>query len=701
MSFAVPWILALGCIAAFTPIVVHLLTRPRPARVSLSTLAFVRDAIRQRRATSRLRDFLVLALRTAAILLLAAAFAGPFWGRASLIGEDHGDTVRVVVLDVSQSMGALDGNTTGMQKGLSTADRYLKFQRGLHANLILADARPQIVFDNVSTNFEALREELSRAKVAAERIDVDAALELAAQQLAPIDEQDHRRRELIVISDFQRTNWGASTFAGLPPETKIQLESVAPAKTAANLAILSATCTPVGAQRDRLQWNVAVANYGASGRKATLETELGGAIYRASISCPPQETTKFSQEIPAPQAGWLWGTARITDADDALAADNQRPLVLQNRGQPTFAVIAQPQSGGALSSAQLLSYALAPNSEGETSVRQVVQIDPSRLDNQSLSEVDLIAVDHVGKLSAEHLGLLARRLRLGSPVLYVASDPVDALNLAALTKEAQIELPVRLVPPPSGTTRRNLRLSPTAVTGPPLSIFGDSLPALVKQLRFSGGLAAQSAAPGTAADDRIRAKFDDGTPAIIVVQTQGGGSLAILNMDLVTSNVWKSGALIPILDELVQELMSSDGGDDVFFCGEPLFARFPISSGAQTLQIVRDPAGPDAEASLGRLEDDGDSTVWQWDSPKQPGVCRVTSQDETVFAAAIAVPAEESDLTALPADVVSERLAAGFEVAYRDANVANVAQDDLWIWLVVGATLCLLSELGLLLAFRT
>lgn len=699
MSFAVPWILALGCIAALAPIAVHLLTRPRPARVSLSTLAFVRDAIRQRQATSRLRDFLVLALRTLAILLFAAAFAGPFWGKPGLIGEDHGDAVRVVVLDVSQSMGALDGNSTAMQKGRSAADRYLKFQRGLHANLILAGARPHVVFDNVSTNFEALREELSRADVTSQRIDVDAALELAARQLAPLNAEDHRRRDLVVISDFQRTNWGASTFAGLPPDTKIQLESVAPADAAANLAILQATCSPIGAQRDRLQLSVSVANYGPAGRTGMLETQLGDAVYRTNVTCPPQETTRFTQEVPAPPADWLWGTARLVDMDDALASDNQRPLVMRNRGLPTFAVIAEPVSGGKLTSPQLLSYALAPKSEENSSSRQVVHVEPNRLDNQSLSEADLIAIDHAGKLTAEHVGLVARRLRMGLPVLYVASDPIDALNLDALAKEAQVDLPVRLVPPPSGTNRRNLRLSSADGGRPPLSIFGDSLPALVKQLRFSGGLASQ--AIGAGGDDRVRARFEDGTPAVIVAQAPGGGSLAILNMDLSASNIWKSGALLPILDELVQELMASDSGDGVFLCGEPLIARFSTASGAQSLQIVGDRVKSDADFALGQLEDDGDSTVWQWDSPTQPGVFRVTSQNETLFATAVAAPSEESDLTALPADVVSERLAAGYEVAYREANAANVPQDDLWIWFMVGATACLLAELAVLLAFRT
>ena len=77
----------LGIAAVAAPVVVHLLTRPRPVRLPLSTLRFVREAVRQRRARSWLRDLLVLLLRTAAVILLALAVARPQKPRR-LCGED-------------------------------------------------------------------------------------------------------------------------------------------------------------------------------------------------------------------------------------------------------------------------------------------------------------------------------------------------------------------------------------------------------------------------------------------------------------------------------------------------------------------------------------------------------------------------------------------------------------------------------------
>ena len=53
MTFLHPWAVWVGVAAAAVPVVVHFLTRPRPRRLALSTIRFVREAVRQRRARHR------------------------------------------------------------------------------------------------------------------------------------------------------------------------------------------------------------------------------------------------------------------------------------------------------------------------------------------------------------------------------------------------------------------------------------------------------------------------------------------------------------------------------------------------------------------------------------------------------------------------------------------------------------------------
>ena len=81
-------------------------------------------------------------------------------------------------------------------------------------------------------------------------------------------------------------------------------------------------------------------------------------------------------------------------------------------------------------------------------------------------------------------------------------------------------------------------------------------------------------------------------------------------------------------------------------------------------------------SGLGELIDEGAGVVWTWPSPDRPGVYRVCRGEETVFAQAIEIPAEESDLEYLPPEVIRDRLAAGREIFYRSAAAEEEQRDD-------------------------
>ena len=97
---------------------------------------------------------------------MALAVARPQWGQRLQVSDlAGGDAVRVVLLDVSQSMAAREGAVEQIERARTVAADYLRYRPGLAANLILAAARPQAVFDGPSTNFDALRDELARCRV--------------------------------------------------------------------------------------------------------------------------------------------------------------------------------------------------------------------------------------------------------------------------------------------------------------------------------------------------------------------------------------------------------------------------------------------------------------------------------------------------------------------------------------------------------
>src|ERR1700741_193011 len=100
LSFLSPLFLV-GAAAAAIPLVLHLLKREPEARVRFAAVKLLKNAPVEHAEKKHLRELLLLALRMAAVFLLALAFARPFFsdGDAAIIS---GTTI--IALDRSYSM---------------------------------------------------------------------------------------------------------------------------------------------------------------------------------------------------------------------------------------------------------------------------------------------------------------------------------------------------------------------------------------------------------------------------------------------------------------------------------------------------------------------------------------------------------------------------------------------------------------------
>ena len=181
MNLLHPWAIAAGAAALGLPVLIHFLTRPRPLRFPLSTIRFVREAIAQKRARHRLRDWIILILRTAAVILVALAFARPLMGvKAAMGSEKPGKIARVVIVDQSLSTGARSSGVSAFERARAIAATHLTYQPDLRGDLILAAAQPHATFDRLTVNFDALRDDLARAGALTERLNVQTAINAAA-----------------------------------------------------------------------------------------------------------------------------------------------------------------------------------------------------------------------------------------------------------------------------------------------------------------------------------------------------------------------------------------------------------------------------------------------------------------------------------------------------------------------------------------
>lgn len=721
--FANPWAILIGVVAAGLPVAVHFLTRPRPVRMPLSTLKFVHEAVLHRRTRHRLRDAIVLALRCLAVLLIALAVARPFLGHAGLAGvDDQADLVRVVVLDVSQSMGAASHGIESFERARSLAAAQLEYRRGMKADLILAGARPASIFKLASSNFSVLRDELSRARVQPEKSAVQEALNLASEIIAREGSAGHNakslRREVVIVSDFQRSNWATVDFSVLPEGTRIELQSVAPAETPPNLAIVRVAAQGRAEVGRDLRLEVEVGNFSESPQTVTVEVLLGGTSVQLSGLCGPNSKTVLSGDLPLHETGWETGEARLMGVSDALAADNTRACVFDIRPSPKLVMVTRELATKRPSASYFLERAVAPfqGSSGDVSNGEMprgdasseprssaagglLRLDPGKLDREAIGSADLLIVVQPGRLTEEAINQLIGVIRRGRGILYVASDASDAANLrqiAAVTSGI-LKFPVEFAPPAARQPRRNLFLAEMQKNQPPFQIFGDELPALVESLRFSGGLDSRRA-DGALAED-ILGQYSDRS-VFLASATLNAGGFVVLNADLTASNLPMSPLYVPFLGEIVQKLLGQGRRTGEIACGEPFALTLPPDAAAAAELTI---AGPVAgQPVAGELSDDGAGVLWKGEAAGGPGVYRVLHKNTPIYAVAAAIPPDESDLRSIPANVFEERLSGGRDVHYRAlSGLGGDERDTVWSWLAVACVVCMVGELAALKGFKT
>ena len=92
-------------LAVSVPIIIHLLFRQKTRTLPIGSVRFLHQVVREHRRRRRVRQWLLLALRMLAVLLLALLFARPFRDESFLRGLQQ---EVVLLIDRSASMQARD-----------------------------------------------------------------------------------------------------------------------------------------------------------------------------------------------------------------------------------------------------------------------------------------------------------------------------------------------------------------------------------------------------------------------------------------------------------------------------------------------------------------------------------------------------------------------------------------------------------------
>lgn len=312
MSLLAPLYLLLGA-AVLVPLLIHLLRRRIGTRVDFPAARYLARAEQEHSRSLRLRNLLLMFLRIAIVLFVAAAAARPVM---RLGGAGHGPTALAIVFDNSLSTTVVvDGHPLLEQFRAAARDILNAANPSDRLWLITADGR---VRGGAKTT---LREELGRVEPLGGAGNLALALARAG---ASVRSAGLDSRQIILFTDGQRSAWTQTTDVG-----DVQVVLSLPSGTApVNRAVTSADARP-----ERWTPRGAVVSRLMSKDSTTYRMTLGGRSLARGTAGPNEEV--LLRAAP-PERGWVDGTIELEP--DELPGDNVRHFAVWIGPAPAVAV---------------------------------------------------------------------------------------------------------------------------------------------------------------------------------------------------------------------------------------------------------------------------------------------------------------------------------------------------------------------------
>lgn len=675
-SFLVP--LFAGALAAIVvPLLVHLVHKERKEAVAFPSLMFVQRMPYQHASRQRIRDWLLFAARCLVIALLAAAFMRPVLARTAAASPGGGGGTEVVVL-LDRSLSMRHGERWNAAQR-AVRDRFGRLGQGDRLTLVPFDVRATAA-NEATADGAALRSALDSIAPSDAGTRLAPAVALARRILAgtalPL-------KEVVVVSDFQRSGWDLDDDAALPPGTKIVPVDVGSGEVADRSVRSVDLRRETSAPRDRVVVSARVVNVGPAAKGVAARLEVNGR-------------TVDERRIDLPSDGG--GT--VTFAPVAVAGDGAPARVVLDAdafpGDDAFLfLLRRPPSIGVL----LVEHSDAPAERGVFVRRALAIGDQPALDVRVARSRSVTAADLEGRRlvvlndAGVPAGIGATRLlefvRGGGGVFSALGERASSRAFAG---EGEVLLPGAVGDAVDRLGGRGGVLGYLDLTHPALSIFGVARSGDLSAARFFRyrPLGVESGA---------LARFDDGAVALAEHRLGRGRVLTWgSSLDGVWNDLPRQAVFLPFLHQLARyaadfrpERVSYAVGESIDLADEAADSM-AVRGGPRF--NVRTPNG-----GRGAVGGTGAAPVLEfrqagWYEVRRAGV---PNERPRLFAANPA-PAELDLATFDPARLVNA-LAPDGDVAVSQGTadpaqqlVEQERRQSIWWYLLVVATLVLLAE---------
>jgi hypothetical protein len=455
--------------AAAAPLLIHLLSRRRYREVSWAAMEYLLAALQKRSRRLRFEHWLLLAVRTALIVSVVIAVAGPYVERLGGTAIAGNPVHRVFVLDGSYSMAykPADRSRFELAKDL-IRDLVAGSTQGDGFTLVLMSdpartviSTPAFVSDEVRGALRQLKGSSTTDLAPAQRLvdeddflkelrdlklpqgggDLSGSLDRVEEVIARAKREFPRlaNTEVYFLSDLGRTKWDLDSASG-GGQIREQLVRLADSARLAvadlgqphceNLAVTglraSQAAQSIYTTKGPVDVAAEVRNFGSQPHGVRAELLIDAQrVQERSLNVPAggQQSVAFSYRFMSPGDHSL-EVRLVGDPADLLDVDNHRWLVLPVKESITTLVV---NGEGATQHARYLVDALNPYRDGsETMPVRVEQAPDGSLLELDLKRFDCVFLSNVAQFTAGEAHGLANYVRGGGGLVFFLGDRVDA-----------------------------------------------------------------------------------------------------------------------------------------------------------------------------------------------------------------------------------------------------------------------------------
>lgn len=620
MNFLAPlFFVALAGLAI--PVLLHLTQREKKQIVRFPSLMFVRRIPYQSVRRRKIHNWLLLCVRMAALALIVMAFARPLiTSTDAAAGVGEGAREVVVLLDTSYSMGFADrwanaqAAANNVIEDLSGSDR---------ASIVLFSSGADIVVRSAPEQ-ATLRAAVADAAPTAASTRYAPALKVAGSIVA---ESTLPRREVVVISDFQRGGWRGEEGARLPEGTVLTPVPVKAAMDRPNVSVTAASLArSVFSNQERVTVTAGLTNRTdrpVTGQTVTLE--VGGIpVSTKPITIEPGGSTSVAFEPVTVSQRNMRGTVRLSD--DALATDNSFNFVISPSEPVRVLVVDRGSAAAGLYLARALAVGESPRFETTTKQADAVSDDDLRRSR-------VVVLNDV----AVQTGLARRLLRFVEQGggLFVAAG-------ARASWPADVDLLPGAIGNPVDRTRGDAaRVGALEYAHPVFEPFRAPRSGNFATIPVYGYRAITPAA-----DTQVLARFDGTAPA--VVERRLGAGRVILwasTLDITWSDLPTRGVFLPFVHQSMRHLSGYSEPRPWLNVGQVLDpSGSSLAKPEAGQRVVLTPSGRRVP-----LQDEGSDVL----ELSEQGFYELRGEANDVAVVAVNVDAAEADLTPMdPKDLV-------------------------------------------------